>query len=537
MAFRSNSYQQFSMEDSLNHLTDRERKMLEKSWAVPFAEIVFPAIEEEPFSVLYSNKASRPNTPVNVLVGALILKELLNLTDDEVVESLMFDIRFQYALHTTSFKEQPLSDRSLGRFRERNTAYEAEHKVDLIKNCIMSLTDELSVLMGIAGNLKRMDSFMVASNIKHMSRLELLYTSVANLVKQVERKGQDTVPKTLKHYLEEDDRNEMIYHRRSEEVDSRIDEVLRDAKRILRTCQNNYDQDSEYLLLLRVLREQTRIDETGNYELKSSDDNTFASDTVQNPADPDATYRIKGSGSHIGYVANVVESSSENGSLITSWQYEQNTYSDSRFLRDYLAEKSERIENELLVADGAYASLENQELAREQGVELITTDLVGRKPKDILADFIFSADGKRVLACAAGHSPKSCSYMEQTKTCRISFHKTLCENCTYRSACQPNFKKFTAVMCVSSKAKARAESLRLMKTDKYRKLARYRNGVESIPSLFKRKYKVDDMPVRTHLKSKLFFNLKVAANNVKKFLTFNSRDKCALNAQISLNPV
>ena len=31
----------------------------------------------------------------------------------------MFDIRYQYALHTTSFIEQPLSDRTLGRFRER----------------------------------------------------------------------------------------------------------------------------------------------------------------------------------------------------------------------------------------------------------------------------------------------------------------------------------------------------------------------------------------------------------------------------------
>lgn len=44
------------------------------------------------------------------MVGALILKELLGLTDDEVVEGLMFDIRYQYALHTTSFEEQPLSD-------------------------------------------------------------------------------------------------------------------------------------------------------------------------------------------------------------------------------------------------------------------------------------------------------------------------------------------------------------------------------------------------------------------------------------------
>ncbi len=63
---------------------------------------VFPAIDESIFSSLYSSKASRPNTPVNVIVGALILKEALGDTDDELVEALMFDIRYQYALHTTS---------------------------------------------------------------------------------------------------------------------------------------------------------------------------------------------------------------------------------------------------------------------------------------------------------------------------------------------------------------------------------------------------------------------------------------------------
>ena len=45
-------------------------------------------------------------------MGALIIKELFNMSDDEIVETLMFDIRFQYALHTTSFDEQPLSDPS-----------------------------------------------------------------------------------------------------------------------------------------------------------------------------------------------------------------------------------------------------------------------------------------------------------------------------------------------------------------------------------------------------------------------------------------
>ncbi len=49
MAFRTNSYQQMSIQDSFNVLTPREQKALEKSWAKVFAEDLFPAIDEEPF--------------------------------------------------------------------------------------------------------------------------------------------------------------------------------------------------------------------------------------------------------------------------------------------------------------------------------------------------------------------------------------------------------------------------------------------------------------------------------------------------------
>lgn len=119
MAFVSDDSQQMSLTDSTFNLTERERKFLEKSWAKTFSDKIFPVINEDIFSVLYSNKASRPNTPVNVIVGALILKETLGDSDDELVQALMFDIRYQYALHTTSFEEHPLSDRTLIRFRAR----------------------------------------------------------------------------------------------------------------------------------------------------------------------------------------------------------------------------------------------------------------------------------------------------------------------------------------------------------------------------------------------------------------------------------
>ena len=74
MSFKENSYQQISFTDSFSGLTAGEQKALEKSWAKVFADEIFPAIDEKRFSVLYSDKASRPNTLVNVIVGALIIK-------------------------------------------------------------------------------------------------------------------------------------------------------------------------------------------------------------------------------------------------------------------------------------------------------------------------------------------------------------------------------------------------------------------------------------------------------------------------------
>ena len=139
MSFVENNSTQISFDDSTISLTEREKRFLDKSWAKSFADNIFPAINEENFAVLYSDKASRPNTPVNIIISSLILKELMALTDDEIVEALMFDIRFQYALHTTSFKEQPLSDRTLSRFRERCLTYEAITGIDLVKDCIINL--------------------------------------------------------------------------------------------------------------------------------------------------------------------------------------------------------------------------------------------------------------------------------------------------------------------------------------------------------------------------------------------------------------
>lgn len=228
MSFVKNDNQQISLLDSTFNLTEREKRMLEKSWAKTFADKVFPAIDENIFSVLYSKKASRPNTPVNVIVGALILKEALNVTDDEIVEAMAFDIRYRMLCIQPVLKNSQSATEHSVDLEQGVLSYETEHDVDLIHECVVKMAKEISDFMNITPDKQRMDSLMVAANIRNLSLLELFYTCVSNLCKIMNERGTK-IPDEQHHYIEKDDYNKCIYHKRNMDATERTITVMKDA--------------------------------------------------------------------------------------------------------------------------------------------------------------------------------------------------------------------------------------------------------------------------------------------------------------------
>lgn len=525
MSFKTNKYQQLTLDDRFLNLSPRTQDIVTKSWAKDFADIVFPAINEERFSVLYSNhKFSRSNTPVNIIIGALMLKENLGLTDDELFASICCDIRFQYALHTTHLKDQPISDRTFSRFRERLYNYERETSQDLLKEEMKHLNETYSKFMNLHSSIKRMDSLMIASNCKRMSRLEIIYTTVANAVKLLHKMDlDDRIPDELRHYLNADDRNDVIYYCKGDDVSSRLDKVISEAVLAKDLLDDDSLRDtSEFQLLIRVLDEQTNTDEDGNVTAK--DKSEIKSTSLQNPSDPDATYRSKAGKDNKGYVGNIVEKIGEEGdSLIDDIQYEQNTHSDSEFCKEYLEQRDDKSEKETMITDGAYNSVENQELAKSKNVDLVCTALTGQQPNEIFKDFQLSEDGKTVISCPMGHAPVKTTYYKKTGICRAQFDKSYCENCPHRDACKAKEQRKTFAVHVSTKMVVRAQYAEKLSTEEYRKLARMRNAVEGIPSVLRRKYRVDDIPVFGLLRSKTFFTMKVMAYNFNKLRRSLSR--------------
>lgn len=518
MSFKTNDCQQLSLDDSFMILTERERKALEKSWAKIFADEIFPAIDEERFSVLYSDKASRPNAPVNVIIGALIIKELFDYSDDEIVENLMLDLHLQYALHTTSFAEQPISDKTLSRFRKRCYDYETLHEVDLYRDCVKDLSHKIAKIMKLNGRIRRMDSLMIESNIRFLSRMELIYTCISKLIVYLTKNHPEKVPAQMERYADPNDYNRLFYHQRNDDMEQIIQMLLTDSDCLLELCKSDFEEITEYQLFVRCLSEQTVV-ENENRRLRTKEDGTMNSSALQNPSDPDATYRNKAGKHYRGYSANIEETVGKNGSVVTDYQFDKNTHTDSQFLQETLSAMEKSEEEIILITDGGYDGQDNIALAKDKNVKLVTTALIGKEAPDALADFEFNEDGTRLLKCAAGHEPVSQSFTKRTRQCRVSFDRNHCAGCPYQEQCHPKKYKKVATFITSKNASNRAKSQRYMQSKEFSNFARLRNGVETIPSNIRKNYHLDKLP-RGKQRGKFFFGSKIAALNFRKLFGF-----------------
>jgi hypothetical protein len=309
-----------------------------------------------------------------------------------------------------------------------------------------------------------------------------------------------------------------------DEVQNRLETVTADAIEAYWLCGETQHELEEFQLLERML-----LDQTEGGHLKPNKE--ISPHSLQNPSDEDATFRRKSGKGYQGYSANIVEDCGENGNIITKYDYSVNTHSDADFCREVIKELGEQEEKATLVGDGAFASEENFESATENNIELVTTNLTGKMPPKITNDF--EVDEKTILTCPAGHAPTDCEYKEEKGLYRAHFDKATCEICPYRAECPVIMQKRTALIKLSITSINRAAYAEKLSTEEYKEYSRKRNGIEGVMSVLRRRYDVDDMPVRGLLRSKMWFGFKIGAINTKRVIVaaFNGilEDKSKVN--------
>ena len=512
---------QLNIVDPYLHFPKYIREALHNSWAEPFFSTIFSQIDEDRFAVLYSENYSRPNAPVNLIIGLLILKELNGWTDEDTIAALYFDYRVQYALGISDFDRERICINTLGNFRSRLYEYAEAQGRDLLGEEISRLTDALIDISGMDTRLARQDSLMISANCKQMGRLELIYTVNRNVVKMLSDKAPASIPENCRHYLVEKDKANQIYRLKKEDVPSRTEQLLKESLGLYQAVPPELEQDEAFKILVRLIEEQIGDDGTtpkGNGEL--------AADSLQNPTEPDATYRKKGHKSGIGYVMNVVEARDpeKEMSMIVYAERQPNIVSDSELGLNALDGDLKGVET--LVSDGAYYSQEMVEKAEEKEIVVSFSALNGRRaPEGKLGADQFEIDAETglIISCPGGAMPVSSERDAERGLFKAKFDKARCASCPLVDSCIfKEQKKFNAVTITEKKLIAdRYRSL--LGTAEHQALGDFRAGVEGVPSVLRRVYGIDDLPVRGLTRSRIWDHFKTIAYNFRSFYSYYKR--------------
>lgn len=500
--FRENHrHEQMSFFNTANQLPCGVKKMMDRSWAPMFRETIFEKIEERRYAVLYSKVESRPNFPVNILIGMEIVKWMFDYTDQELLEQFHFNLLTAYALGLDNLGEVTLAERTLYYNRKRLLEYEAESGRNLLQEEFESISDDAMVRLGINARTQRMDSSFAGSFIKQMTRLELIVKILQNFYRDLDEDQQAQWHPLVKDYVETEAKHIAYYLRSSE-----IDEHLNRLGILLCRMHQSY-ADDEWLSALksyqhigRVLLEQFRIVAEGDdprVEVKPGKE--ISAHSLQSPADDTATFRRKAGESHKGHIFNVAETCAPENpvQLLTDIAVEQNVVSDDEFLAQRLPGIKERTGVEEMVTDANYTGERSERVCQEESVVIIPTEVKGRKESpDRLSLTDFHFEGNSVVSCPQGHSPVEQIWKPKSGRHIVRFAKAICGVCPQVAQCPVACRNNFYSLIFTERQALLAHRRQQLSREEYRLRCRLRPAIEGTISQFKRKMRNGKLRIR-----------------------------------------
>jgi hypothetical protein len=435
--FRKNTqHQQPALISAASELPEKQRKRLEKSWAGTFYREFFCRIDEETFAVLYSEVASRPNVPVNVLVGLEALKAGFGWSDQELYENYCYNLQVRYALGYDRLGDGDFEIRTLYYFRERLSQYNAEKGVNLLEKAFEQITDAQIVDLKVRTGMQRMDSTQIASNIVCASRLQLLVEAVQRVQRILNEADQVRLAESFAPYTQDSAGHYTYRVKGKADMQQHLQIIGQTIDTLLQDLKSAYAAENAYQVLERIFAENFHVQESG---LRPKENHEITSGCLQSVDDLEATYRTKGAAHYKGYVANLTETCDPTNELqlITKVQVAPNNVDDSQLLAEALPNLKERTGLETMITDGGYGGeASDQALQEAKTVTLIQTAIRGAQtdPNQFsLSDFGFQQDEKghpTMLTCPQGQTVPVTP--GRTTGWQARFDPAICATCPFQ---------------------------------------------------------------------------------------------------------
>lgn len=356
-----------------------------KKWHNQFREQVFKNIDEKVFKELYSDGHGAPGSSAAALVSMMVIKELQGISDKQLFEQCRYNLLVRAAIGLVNLTDNVPVESTYYLFRKRIYNYWEETGTDLLSVVFSHVTQSQALTFKINGEQVRMDSKNIGSNIAHLSRYEIVHTTLRMFFKSLDKKQLRNIPKRYKNSVQEistEKVQQILDMENREQISKRLEYLGGVIHKLIQVF--HHLSDKPYELLKRVFDDQYIIEQETQV-VKLRPNAQIKSSSVQSPHDPDSAYRNKRGKTVKGYNVNVTETAAEDSlNLITDIQVEAANVNDDEFMVSAI-QATEKITHQSVTkayVDGGYQNPENE--LKLPNCDTVLTGLKGKKSRYIL---------------------------------------------------------------------------------------------------------------------------------------------------------
>ena len=462
-------------------LSPRKVKLLEKTWAETFQKHILPKLPIEKLSQQYSTSLGRPSKELYTVMGAVILQQFFDLTDQRTLEELAFNQQWHYALDNYDVDDQVISERTLWNVRKLLTVSEAGHQI------FNTIVDHLIEHFAVDTSHQRLDSVHVHSNMARLGRVRLLSKVITKFLRNLKRHQLPLYTDLDERYRERylDEKGSGYFGEvKPTETRIRLQEIAEDLYALITLYSDNESVMGlySYGLMSRIFGEHCQLDSEARVCVVP--DQAVPSDSLQNPSDVDAGYDgHKGQGYQVQVLETHAEKAKSKGDeprldLVTHVAVEPAHVHDVNAVGPALQDVSDRGSRpQELVADTLYGSQANVESARADGTDLITP-VYGRSSREDFQGFEFNEDYD-VISCPAGNAPSEIRVNKRKGSKTALWKKEVCAQCPLQSQCRVKKGKKSNRFIYLEKVVKLWQRRAYEQTDVFKDKYRMRAGVEA----------------------------------------------------------
>lgn len=472
-----------------DQLSERKIKLLANSWAGVFRKYITSTLPVEELAKHYSAHMGRPTKELTTVMGAVVLQQVFDLTDEETREQLAFNQQWHYALDSFNQDDHVLSLKTLWTCRHLLVTSGSD------KNILNTVTDKLARTFDLDTSAQRLDSVHVHSNMARLGRVRLLAGVIRVFLRNLKRQNRDLYDTEISTDLKAryEDKNSSGYFGDVKPSGSkrRLGDIADDLYWLLLHFSENVDINSMYTYkaIERVFSEHCKLSGEGDIIVIPAKE--IPSDSLQNPSDPDAGYDgHKGQGYQVQIMETYSDGNDDNDdgdavelNLITHAEVEPANCHDSKALEPVLDDVSERgLSPVEALADASYGSDDNVKIAKELGVDLIAP-VPGKKSDKNLGQFEFDKESLIVLKCPVGNKPDKIKHNKTGKLTAI-WELDKCEKCPYSDDCPTQVRVKGRYLYYTRKEIRLLFRREYEESEEFRDKYRYRAGIEGTNSRF-----------------------------------------------------